>query len=562
MFASSRYGLAIKELFIRPLGMASKAATPHGRSAKRIRCNRSLQIEGLENRDLFSISGLWFSGNTLVVASDDAATNVTISRVGTNIRVDEIGTPRLWDYPASLVGRVEFQGGAGNDRFINAAINLPVRALGGGGNDYLQGNEANDVIAGGEGHDELVGGGSNDDIWGGNGNDVLRGLAGNDLLRGEAGDDYIHGATGDDDVWGGGGADVLLGGDGNDQLLGGPGHDRLNGHGGMDELLGEDGDDVLISIDAAFSDYIASGVGSDVLWIDRVGASRDNTVDMTSSDVVRLVTEFANGADRTLNGDNITDPTDIGVKLRFANAVGAGNTQGTNPLFSSQGPAMTDITQGNLNDCWLLAGLGAIAHDNPHALRQYVVDFDDGTYGVRLGSYLYRVDNELPVWNTQNNATTSNLRFAELGAQNSMWVAVVEKAYAHYRYQAFGAHSYASLEFGWSRDVNRAFGSTSDGEKSIKSYSSAAALANDIANRFNTLQAVTIGFTGSLTGGVPLIPGHMYMIAGINRNAAGAITSIVLQNPHGANTQQYGVTIALTPSQIFAQIGRVNWGLV
>src|SRR4029434_10803111 len=105
-------------------------------------------------------------------------------------------------------------------------------------------------------------------------------------------------------------------------------------------------------------------------------------------------------------------------------------------------------------DCWVLSGLGAIANDDAHALRQNIVDFDDGTYGVHLGTKFYRVDADLAV---ANSSSTSPV-YAKLGAQNSMWVAVAEKAYAHYR---TGANSFASIEGGWSVDVNKAFGATS-----------------------------------------------------------------------------------------------------
>ncbi len=501
----------------------------------------------------------------LVVKTDDAATNVTVAQVGSNIRIHDVSTNRSWDYAASQVGTVEFQGGAGNDRFVNYIANLPIRAFGGAGNDYLEGYNGNDIFVGGDGHDTLVGYGGNDQMWGGADNDVLRGMSGNDQLVGDAGDDHFDGGAGNDIAWGGDGADILLGGDGDDQLVGGFGNDRINGQAGIDKLWGEGDNDVLISIDAAFAEYVDGGAGADIMWIDRVGSSQDYAVGVTSSDIVQQVASFANGADRTLNGDNIADPTDSGTKVRFNNVVGNGNTQGSNPLFGSAGPRMTDVAQGNLGDCWLLAGLSAIGLDSPHTLRQNVVDFDDGTYGVRLGNNFYRVDNELPVWNASlsNAATSNNLRFAHLGAQNSMWVAIIEKAFAHYR---TGANTYGSLEGGWGVEVNRAFRSTSAGEMSIRSYSSAAALANDIANRWNNYQAVTIGFVGSLSGNVPLVGNHMYTVASIIRNSAGVVTGITLRNPWGVdgagNDGANDGFVTLTPQQIYAQMGRVNWGRV
>jgi hypothetical protein len=488
-----------------------KPATPPGRR------QRSRQFEGLEKREMFSVSNLWFNGNMLVVKADNASTSVAVSQVGSNIRVSEVGTTRTWDYLSSIVGSVEFQGGWGNDRFVNNVMYLPVRGFGGAGNDYLEGYHGADTFVGGDGDDTILGYGGNDGMWGGNGNDVI------------------------------------LGGAGNDQLLGEAGNDRLNGQAGNDQHWAGDGNDVVVSIDSAFGDYVEGGAGADIVWIDRYGASRDNSAGNTVGDMVQEVAYFTNGADRTLDGDRIADPTDSGSVARFD------NVNNSNPLFSSSGPRMDDIKQGSVNDCYVLAGLGAIARDNPHALRQNVVDFDDGTYGVRLGNNFYRVDNDLPV-----HAGTRTPMNAQLGAQNSMWVAVVEKAFAHYR---TGANTYASLNFGWSEEVNRAFRSLSVGWKEIRSYTSAAALANDVAARAGSYQAVTIGFVGSLVGGVPLVPNHMYTVASVTRNSAGVVTAITLRNPwatDGANTGdgRNDGYVTLTPAQIFAQGGRVNWGRV
>ena len=275
------------------------------------------------------------------------------------------------------------------------------------------------------------------------------------------------------------------------------------------------------------------------------------------------VSSFANGADRTLDGDRIADPDSRlprgGLQTPDTSDTATRYARFDKPLFSNSGPSMNDITQGSTGDCWLLSGLSAIALDSPNAVRRNVVDFDDGTFGVRLGNSYYRVDNDLPIWNQQLGATNNNLKYARLGAGDSMWVAVVEKAFTHYRQ---GKNSYASLNGGWSIEVNRAFRSTSAGEKSIRSYSNATALANDIATRYFNYQAVTMGFVGNLIGSVPLIANHMYTVAGINRNSAGVVTSITLRNPHGANTSQYGVLVTLTPQQLFNQTGMVNWGRV
>ncbi len=489
------------------------------KATKRNARQHTRAAEALESRELKSVSQLWMNGATLVVRTDNASTNVAVRQNGSNVTVSEVGTTRTWNYAASQVRGVEFQGGNGNDTFVNWISTMPIRAFTGAGNDYVEGYSANDYMDGGLG------------------NDTLKGFNGNDTIFGNAGDD------------------ILLGMGGNDQLVGGDGNDHLNGREGTDSLWGQNGDDVLIAVDGGTSDYTEGGAGRDAIWVDKNASVIDRVFAASLEDKVQNLTGFANGADRTLDGDRIADPRALSnhTYKSFTN----------NPLFSQAGPRPTDIRQGDVGDCWLLAGLSAISNDSPNTLRQNVVDFDDGTYGVALGGRFYRVDNDLAVTST----TSTTPAYAQLGAQNSMWVAVVEKAYAHFR---TGANTMASMEGGWSVDVNRAFGSASAGERDIFSYGSAIALANDIAARLGRMEAVTVGVLTARTtaaNGTSLVNNHMYSVTSIVRNAAGVITGIVLRNPWGfdgagndANRNDGLVTV--TPNQLFGFYGRVNFGRV
>ena len=350
------------------------------------------------------------------------------------------------------------------------------------------------------------------------------------------------GGAGADTLLGGAANDVLLGGAGNDSLDGGAGADRVNGGAGADALRGGDGDDILIAVDGGTTDVIDGGAGLDGIWVDLAGAAADAVA--AAGDKVFSVAAFANaGADKTLDGDRIADPLAAGRAYKAYAA---------NPLFSSAGPSPADVRQGSLGDCWLLAGLGAVARDNPTAVRQRVVDFDDGTYGVALGGKFYRVDNDLP-------------GYAGLGQEGSLWVPVVEKAFAYYR-RASAAGDYATLGGGWGYEVNRAFGAAVVGFRMISGYTSADALAAEVAARVANKEAVTIGFL-AVGAGAPLVANHSYTVVGVTRGAGGAVVGITVRSPWGfdgagndGNAADGLVT--LTPAQIRASTGAVNWGKV
>lgn len=472
-----------------------------------------LELTLLEGRDSMSVSSVALVGGVLTVRTDAAATSVQVVPSGENVVLKDLSTGRAWSYTAGRVSDVDFTGGAGNDRFVNDVVSVRAKASGQGGDDYLEGSNGADVFSGGDGNDTLVGYGGNDQMWGGAGNDVLRGMDGNDALAGDDGNDQLNGGAGADSLWGG------------------------------------TGNDILIAIDGGASDLAQGDAGSDVVWADN-GSSWDTVYAVDVGDRVQWVSYFNNGADRTLDGNAIVDPTASGrAYKRFAGR----------PLFGDAGPLYTDVRQGQEGDCWLLSGLSAIALDSPNTLRQNVVDFGDGTYGVRLGNAFYRVDADLPV----SYSTATNPAFAQFGSGGSIWVAVVEKAYAHYR---TGANSYTSLSNGWSVDVNRAFGATSTGDYAIGSYTSPTALANALYSAWANHGAVTIGFLG-IAPGAPLVNVHMYTVVSFTCNSAGQITHVTLRNPWGydgagsdSNPNDGLVTVSINTLYLCA--GRVNWGRV
>jgi hypothetical protein len=491
---------------------------------------RRAMVELLESRDLMAVASLSFTADrTLIVRTDNASTSVEVRVDGSNYRVHDHSTNRSWTYAASTVARVEFQGGAGNDRFVNNVPSLSVRAFGHAGNDYLEGYNGADLLDGGDGNDILLGYGGNDQLMGGNGDDTLNGMDGDDRLDGGNGNDNIRGGNGNDVAWGGMGNDTLngeagndelqgnqgvdrlFGGDGNDTLFGQEDNDYLNGDMGADQLLGGDGMDTIISIDSSTVDRIWGGSGVDILWMDN-GDSMLDADAVENSWTIKRVSSFANGADRTLNGDNIADPT-AGTSLSKVNF-------SANPLFSSSGPSEMDIVQGALGDCWLLAGIATAARQNAMSILRSIVDFGDGTYGAALGGRFYRVDGELYV-------NGSRPAYAQLGQGNSLWVAIFEKAFAFHR----NNRGYSGIEGGFGMEVFQAIGGTEYAQRSFGTNQGIEAL-NYVARELAAGKAVVYHARGGTN--VPIVGNHAYMVHRVNY-VNGVAVSVTLRNPWGVD---------------------------
>ncbi|MFN8710524.1 MAG: CAP domain-containing protein [Planctomyces sp.] len=138
-------------------------------------------LEGLESRQLLSVTNAFVSQGTLVIQSSNTATNVTVDQAGENIRIREAGSGHIRSFPAHSVEAISFEGGNGNDRFRNQT-SRPASAFGGAGNDVLIGGSAADELDGGIGNDTIYGRGGDDMIQGGTGRDFIHGGAGHNVL--------------------------------------------------------------------------------------------------------------------------------------------------------------------------------------------------------------------------------------------------------------------------------------------------------------------------------------------------------------------------------------------
>ena len=200
--------------------------------------------------------------------------------------------------------------------------------------------------------------------------------------------------------------------------------------------------------------------------------------------------------------------------------------------------SMDDLHQGAADDCWLLAGLGAVTYSDPDGLAARIRSNDNGTITVRLardgGERSVTVSPYLPV--REDGA----LAYAHAAsATNANWSSFVEKAFA--ALPEFG--SYARLAGG-----SLLAESSTSAAASIESVTGGAATTRpghdvtieDLRRARDEGRAVTA--TTFLTGLAPepqpgevtMVDRHVYVLESVDAE------TVTLRNPWGYATSVGG----------------------
>jgi hypothetical protein len=394
----------------------------------------------------------------------------------------------------------------------NGGVQLRINATAGDDQITLRRSQAGLVIGNTGGWSQLVTGSYR--------NIVINGGEGNDTIT------IDPSVTDNLMLYGAGGNDTIVGGSGNDQLFGGAGNDSLSGAAG---------NDTLVDIGGGSSDKLAGGSGSDSFWLDN--SKTEKVIDASTSEniggAVHKITSFKSltfstgtrtvSVSKELNGQRLRDPAVTGGTFPYS-------AFSDRPLFSDSGPSINDVTQGYVGDCYFLSTLSAAAKADPNIIRQSVVDLGDGTFAVQFGAAgsaksFYRVDNDLATYSWSTTTPT----YAKLGQNNSMWVAIMEKAFTFYRQ---GTGTYASISAGW---MSEAFSAIGQNASSIwtGSISSSSKLLSQIQSLLDAGNAVTFA-VNSVPAGVPLVGDHAYTVDAVTVNSKGRL-SIRLRNPWGVD---------------------------
>src|SRR5690349_14181851 len=110
-----------KSLAAKLSGLFASGKANHKSRSRQRNASKRFAVEGLEKREMFSVSAVYFAGanrDEMVVTSDNTATNVSVQKIDGNIQIKDQTNNRTWNGGPNI-SRVWFVGGAGDDRFVN-----------------------------------------------------------------------------------------------------------------------------------------------------------------------------------------------------------------------------------------------------------------------------------------------------------------------------------------------------------------------------------------------------------------------------------------------------------
>jgi hypothetical protein len=223
------------------------------------------------------------------------------------------------------------------------------------------------------------------------------------------------------------------------------------------------------------------------------------------------------------------------------------------PLFGKDGVDLKkDLIQGGLGDCWFLSGIGAIAEQDPSFFPKHIEENANGTYTVTFYKdgkpVKVTVDNELRGGQSPTYAQT----------ENTMWVAIYEKAYAQFKgsYGVLGAGGFGDESL---RDLT--------GGKTRRANADDVSLA-DVDGMLRQGRAVTIGTrddgelgVDGFTDNDKIVTSHEYFVQSVNPKAhPPTITLVNPWNDNGTAKDNKSVprTVTLTEDQFHTYCDEVS----
>ena len=123
-------------------------------------------------------------------------------------------------------------------------------------------------------------------------------------------------------------------------------------------------------------------------------------------------------------------------------------------LFPEE-PAISDVVQGNVGNCYLIATLGGVLEADPSYIKKIMKDNGDGTVTVKLYVKNKMDDNYSPVYVTVDKTIAYDKKGDMVGSMGALWVKLYEKAVAAagIKQEKRGVYSIHQLKSGNARDA-------------------------------------------------------------------------------------------------------------
>ena len=329
-------------------------------------------------------------------------------------------------------------------------------------------------------------------VDGGLGNDTIVGVQrGKNTIFAGADNDTVTGGDYADTMWGDHGLDSLLGMGGNDQIYAGQGADTVEGGRGDDTLYGDQGDDKLFGQD-----------GMDMLW----GGEQSDWLDAGSA------YEFVDfGRDSSGRSNPVEQDKDFNAQV-----------------WALNGATATDIHQGDMGNCALLASLSSLALRGVNLSSRIKY----------LGNYMYTVD----MYTQDGKYAPQTIKFDGVvypgdpwpSERGEYWVLLYRQAFRQLR---------GTIDNGMNpTEPLRALTgkpATWHTTKDFKNNDAFNLIERSIQQRKN----VVAGTHASGTVDPRLVTKHAYTVVSVTRDRFGNPSSVTLRNPHGMRSANAGNVI-------------------
>lgn len=171
-----------------------------------------------------------------------------------------------------------------------------------------------------------------------------------------------------------------------------------------------------------------------------------------SSDVKSLAGNLMSSSPSASNMNQLLDKWFFGRDRPSLAGYSNVSYQYVNGSLFVNGASSSDMRQGMVGDCYLIASLGALADKSNSTITTMFKDNMDGTWGVKFykldGSRYTEdwvtVDRYLPV-NSVGRSVFQSFGGAASDSRNELWVALAEKGYAQWA----KGNSWQSMNGGW-----------------------------------------------------------------------------------------------------------------